>query len=351
MNLNPTDIAGLLPFELRYELRRQRWCDGPYGSWEAFDRVLEREIVLNIAWGYSHVPSFIRSAKVASSLRHTGFLPVYDLGIIGGTTPYYTTPPVREKPLGHLLRESQDDGPPPANGFPLVPLVGALRDACRALDYAHHRGLLHLDLHPDSLLIGGDYHLILDVDGWSEARAGDGGESGGFRIVGRPNYMSPEQINEAGPGIGPATDVFGLGGILHFILFGKPPNHLEGTPNVRDVIKAIAGRAFEPRRPGTLRPGMRTAARWRLDGLVGICLKTLAYEPEARYRSATEMGDALDEWLDQDRRAWWEIFWRPYQRPSTTRHRTMPSTVPLHPVSASTTSPSKSTVIDPEPGS
>src|SRR4051812_22266235 len=82
MILDPAVIAALLPFEGRYERRRQRWYDGPHGSWEAFDRVLEREIVLNMAWAYSDVPRFIRSAKVAASFRHPGFLPVYDLGIL-----------------------------------------------------------------------------------------------------------------------------------------------------------------------------------------------------------------------------------------------------------------------------
>src|SRR3954471_19779566 len=111
MNPDPSQIARLLPFEDRYERRRQRWLDGPHGSWEAFDRVLEREVVLNVAWGYSDVPAFIRSARVAASFRHPSFLPVYDLGIVGGTTPFYTTPPVQAESLGSLLRRLDRDGP------------------------------------------------------------------------------------------------------------------------------------------------------------------------------------------------------------------------------------------------
>src|SRR5690349_1536897 len=111
MNLDPAEIAGLLPFDERYELRRQRWHDGPHGSWEAFDRVLEREIVLNKVWDFSDVPRFIRSAKVSASFQHPSFLPIYDLGILGGTTPFYTTPAVREqRSLDHLLREFEAGG-------------------------------------------------------------------------------------------------------------------------------------------------------------------------------------------------------------------------------------------------
>ena len=310
MNLDPVEIARLLPFEDRYERRRQRWYDGPHGSWEAFDRVLEREVVLNVAWAYSDVPAFLRSAKVAASLRHPSFLPVYDLGIYGGTTPFYTTPPVQAAPLGSLLRRLDGGGPGSWGSFPLLPLVGAVRDACRALEYAHRRGLLHLDLHPDSLLVGDDYHVILDVVGWAEVRAGDDAEEDDVALVGHLSYMSPEQVNVPSRGVGPATDVFGLGGILYIILFGTPPNHLPEGSDVNEVIRAIVERSFDSRRPGTLRPGIRSSeGSGGIDGLAGICLKALAYDLKGRYPTAASLGDALDAWLARCRAPRWAA-WR-----------------------------------------
>jgi serine/threonine protein kinase len=311
MNPDPSQIARLLPFEDRYERRRQRWLDGPHGSWEAFDRVLEREVVLNVAWGYSDVPAFIRSARAAASFRHPGFLPVHDLGIVGGTTPFYTTPPVPGVPLGCLIRGFEAGGPGSAGSFPLLPLVGAVRDASRALEYAHRRGLLHLDLHPDRLLIGDDHQVILDVHDWRTRSPREGGEAEPPLVFGFPAYLSPEQIAGKGSQVGPAADVFGLGGILHVILFGTPPNRLSGGKSAVEVIRAIAERSFEPRRPGTLRPGIRpSSGRRRIDGLVGICLKALAYEPEGRYPTAAALGDALDGWLARCRFPWWAAWSR-----------------------------------------
>ena len=308
----PNPIDRYSPFRERYERRRQRWFDGPHESWESFDRVIERDVVLNIARSHLRTGGFLQSAKAASSLQHPNILPVYDLGIAGDHTPFYTTPPIRGKTLHHLLPDSRycDPSSRPESS-PILPLAWALRDSCRALEYAHQRGILHLDLHPDRLLIGEDYHVILDVDGWAKAGPRDGGEGCVGHDVGRPAYMSPEHINEAGPGVGPATDVFGLGGILYFILFGTPPNHLEGPSNPLKVIKAITGRAFEPRRPGTIRPGITSvAARGTIDGLVAICLKALSYEPEARYQSAAKMGEAIEECEARSRSSrtrwsWW----------------------------------------------
>jgi serine/threonine protein kinase len=307
MNLNPAELAGVRTFEERYEVRHRRWYDGHYGSWEAFDCLLEREVVVNIA--YTDFPGFIRSAKTASSFQHPGFLPVYDLGILDGGVPFYTMPPVRGEPISQLICKFDDDAPPTGDSFPLRPLVRAVRDACRALEYAHRQGLLHLDLHPNSLLIGENDHVVLDVNDWKQAGAKDSGEAEPLAFLCRPSSMSPEQVPGVGPGVGPATYVFGLGGILHVILFGTPPNHLVGKMNAGDVLRAIAVRAFEPRCTGPMRRAIgsgrdrRTALK-----LVAICRKSLDYEPERRYQKAEELGEALDKWLEHDRPALWRMF-------------------------------------------
>ena len=119
MNLDPAEIAGLLPFETRYELRRRAWYDGPHGSWEAFDRVLGREVVVNMPWDYTDLSRFLKAVRTAASLQHPGFLPVLDLGITGGGQPFFTTPPIRGEPLSRRLRKYEADEPPAGGPFPL----------------------------------------------------------------------------------------------------------------------------------------------------------------------------------------------------------------------------------------
>jgi serine/threonine protein kinase len=311
MNLDPAEIAALLPFEGRYELRRRRWLDGPHESWEAFDRVLEREVVVNRAYRSADASRFIRTAKVASALRHPNLLPVYDLGILGGDIPYFTTPSVPARPLDDLLRQVEREPGSEGVPFPLGPLVAAVRDACRAVEHAHRHGFLHLGLLPGSLLVGEGFGEVLLDGGWEEAAARGDERDGESYFDCRPTYMSPEQIDGRRAGVGPAADVFGLGGILHVILFGTPPNHLPGMTGGLEVIKAVAGRRFDPRRPGTLRPLIRTRRdRTMAHGLVPICLKSLAYEPGDRYPSAAALGADLDEWQHRSRSAWPPWLWR-----------------------------------------
>jgi serine/threonine-protein kinase len=252
-------------------------------------------------WAYTDSLRFIETAKVAACLQHPSFLPVYDLGILGGTTPFYTTPPVRGEPLGGFLRSFEGEVASIEKPFPLRSIVGAVRDACRAVEYAHGRGRLH----PDSVLIDEDFRIVMQAHDWRASDVPDRDEAAPGFIASRPAFMSPEQLDEAGRGVGPATDVYGVGGILHVILFGTPSNHLPGRTRVVEVIRAIAERAFEHRRPGTLRPGIRSSeGRRKIDRLVDICLKALAYERERRNPTAAALGAALGEWLETDRSSW-----------------------------------------------
>src|SRR3546814_15121166 len=96
-----------------------------------------------------------------------------------------------------------------------------LRTLAEALHYAHRMDVLHLDLRPGNVL--------LDADG--EPQIADFGLSRRLdaalgvdehEISGTPCYMAPEQVQPEGPGLGRATDIWGLGAILYESLTGHP---------------------------------------------------------------------------------------------------------------------------------
>ncbi|MCA8968120.1 MAG: protein kinase, partial [Planctomycetes bacterium] len=99
---------------------------------------------------------------------------------------------------------------------------------CRAVHFAHSRGILHLDLKPDNVMVGrhGEVYLLDwgvaasfrdDAEPWipktSDIKA----------ILGTPAYLSPEQAAGLGVAMGPHTDVFLLGALAHRIVTGRPP--------------------------------------------------------------------------------------------------------------------------------
>jgi hypothetical protein len=83
----------------------------------------------------------------------------------------------------------------------------------------HAAGLVHRDLKPSNVLLAIDGPRIID---FGISRPADATWlSGNGRVLGSPGFMSPEQAT--GREVGPAADVFSLGGVLAFAAAGRAP--------------------------------------------------------------------------------------------------------------------------------
>src|SRR5262249_15588695 len=156
-------------------------------------------------------------------------------------------------------------------------------DVCYTIEYAHSRGVIHRDLKPSNVVVG-KYGETLVVDwglakfvGRDEKYVARGEQTlrpsshsgstdtvaGG--AVGTPAFMSPEQAEGDLGHVGFASDIYGLGGTLYYLLTGKNPiTDREVTAVLRHA------RRGEFRKPREVDPGIPPP-------LEAICLKAMAY--------------------------------------------------------------------------
>ncbi len=263
-------------FILRRELGR-----GAMGVvWEAWQAGLNRSValkVLNEGVGSDPVwlARFKAEAAQAAKLSHPGILPVYGVGETAGLHWF-----AMEKVDGEdLARRLQVRGP-----FAFDEAARYARDAARALQHAHERGVIHRDIKPANLMLRQDGRIALTDFGVSK-ELGSGGLTTTGLLVGTPYYMSPELVAGKASAVGPPADVYGLGVTLYELLTGKPPFMADAAVA---LIRMIAD--AEPEAPSKRRPGLPR-------DLETITLTCLAKRPERRYASAGALAEDLERFL------------------------------------------------------
>jgi hypothetical protein len=163
-------------------------------------------------------------------------------------------------------------------------------ELARVVGVVHRKGIVHLDIKPRNVLIDEsgrprliDFGMARLRHAWAD---GPGGPTGGTLA-----YMAPEQARGEADRIGPAADVFALGGVLYFLLTGRPPFTGKDSREVWDRA-----------RRGDLEPeALRQAGVLRR--LERICLSALEADPQKRIVSADRLALELERYSRLPRRA------------------------------------------------
>jgi serine/threonine protein kinase len=242
---------------------------------------------------------FLREARITAQLSHPNITPIYSYGILLDGRPTISMPIVGRNTLAFEL-----EGRSRAEiSRTLHYYLDVFLKVCDAVAYAHHRGIIHRDIKPENVLIGAyggvqlvDWGLAYvkkdpaseDLDLRHDSRDTqmsahiDPGMTVVGTIIGTPSFMPPEQALGKTHELDERSDIFALGGILHCILTGTPPN--TGSSLTDCLRAAIAG----------IRPPSHSLAPSNVPrSLTEICDKALLKKPEARYQSVAEMVAAI----------------------------------------------------------
>jgi eukaryotic-like serine/threonine-protein kinase len=188
--------------------------------WRGVDMRLNRPVAIKMlsavhADDQQFRARFRAEAQYASSLSHRGITKVYDYGEhspLGG--PYLIMELVDGQPLSEILERYHRLDP-----YVVLDIVA---QAARALDAAHHAGIVHRDIKPGNLLIMADGTTKITDFGIAKANSIQAVNLTATGIVmGTALYVSPEQAT--GSPLTGASDVYSLGVVAYECLAGDPP--------------------------------------------------------------------------------------------------------------------------------
>jgi YVTN family beta-propeller protein len=223
---------------------------------------------------------FKRESRLAAQVEHPNVIPVHHAGEESGQL-YLAMRLVDGVDLRRLVEASG----------PLDPAhtVRVLTGIAAGLDAAHARGLIHRDVKPANVLDerDGDAERIFLTDfGISRLAGSEESLTTTGEFFGSVDYVAPEQIE--GDPVDVRTDVYALGGVLHFMLTGRPP-----FPRDTELAKLFAHANAPPPRPSETVPGLPPA----IDDVVA---KAMAKRPQERYGSAGELARAVSTALGEE---------------------------------------------------
>jgi len=257
--------------------------------YEGFDPFVQRPVAIKVA---SNEPppgtgnskfqrSFFVEAHAAGKLQHPHIVSVYDAGVEA-----YRNYIVMEYVHGHTLQ----DYLPEKKRLPVEEVIDIIFKCCKALDYAHRKGVVHRDIKPANIMLGDDGVVKIMDFGIAQLEAFEQTQNTQqVSMVGSPYYMSPEQIT--GEHVGAQSDLYALGVVLFQLLTGRPPFTAE---NYHSLIYQILH--VDP-------PDVRKFRSDLPESLALIIQRTMSKDLDQRFKTGQEMANALSSLFDELRYA------------------------------------------------
>jgi len=264
---------------------------------------IKREVALKIVKAGMDTAAVIRrfeaERQALAIMNHPGIAKVFDAGVTKQGRPYFVMELVEGATIVEFCQQRK---------LTLRARLELFADVCLAVHHAHQKGIIHRDLKPSNILVvEGDKRALPKVIDFGIAKAlhqrmpGRTADTLEGKIIGTPEYMSPEQAALGSVDVDTRSDVYSLGVILYELLAGTSPfgGDLNADTSAEKMLQLI--REKSPQKPSTkiTRHNNLPELQVRRLGadLDWITMKALEKDRDRRYDSAKGLAEDIGRFL------------------------------------------------------
>jgi len=257
------------------------------------------------------ISRFEAERQALALLDHPNIAHVHDAGTTELGRPYF----VMEYVKGLSITDYCDH-----HKLTIKDRLVLFQQICHAIQHAHQKGIIHRDIKPSNILVSMENDQpapkIIDF-GVAKAIGRPLTDRTVFtedrHLLGTPEYMSPEQADMATEDIDTRSDVYSLGVLLYVLLTGVLPFDVHsirdsGIEKIRRTIRETDPKTPSTRLTSLGEDGEKVAeqrsteigilAKHLKKELEWIPLKAIRKERSERYRSASELADDIENYLN-----------------------------------------------------